>query len=354
MVLRRALTLGCIAILLFSTGSFAQTAQKPPQPKKLSDAEKREIQTVIKITDDIVAGQPAPNDLSLTFLREDILKAMGNKEFVPFTVSIDPSKATTSTLSLYWRVVSKDGAAPAAAQTAKKDDKKKDARTEYPWEELGSVTLTPGQAGPLRVSRAFWVGPGSYDLIVVAKEPIPDKAPKNASPPKVSAITRPIKVPDLWSDEFSTSSVIVAERIEDLKEPLNAKQQSERPYAMGSMEIIPATSSKFPKAAELQTFLLIYNAKTDTAGKPDVLVEYNFYAKQAGAEKFFNKTNPQSLNAQTLGPEFNLATGHQLQSGQAVPLASFPEGEYRLEIKITDKISNKALTRDVNFSVSGS
>jgi len=40
-----------------------------------------------------------------------------------------------------------------------------------------------------------------------------------------------------------------------------------------------------------------------------------------------------------------------LQTGQAVPLASFPEGDYRLEIKITDKIANKTLTRDVNFTV---
>jgi len=37
-----------------------------------------------------------------------------------------------------------------------------------------------------------------------------------------------------------------------------------------------------------------------------------------------------------------------------VPLASFPEGDYRLEIKIVDKIANKTLTRDVNFSISGS
>ena len=271
MMLLRALTFGVTAILASSTATLAQNAQPRPQPKKLSDAEKKEIQAIVKITDDIVAGQPAPNDLSLAWVREDILKAMGNKEFVPFTVSIDPSKATTGTLSLYWRVVSKDAAA-AAAQSAKKDEKKKDNRVEHPWEELGSVTLTPGRAGPLRISRAFWVGPGSYDLIVVAKEPVPDKAPKNAPAQKVSAITQPINVPDLWNGEFSTSSVIVAERIDELKEPLNPKQQNERPYAMGAMEIVPAASSKFPKTAELQTFLLIYNAKTDTAGKPDVLV----------------------------------------------------------------------------------
>jgi hypothetical protein len=92
----------------------------------------------------------------------------------------------------------------------------------------------------------------------------------------------------------------------------------------------------------------------DATNKPDVSVEYNFYAKQAGSEKFFNKTNPQNLNAQTLPKEWDAAAGHQLQSGQAVPLASFPEGDYRLEIKVTDKIANKTLTRDVNFSVSGS
>jgi len=87
--------------------------------------------------------------------------------------------------------------------------------------------------------------------------------------------------------------------------------------------------------------------------KPDVTVEYNFYQKPAGApEKFFNKTNPQALNAQTLPPNFDLAAGHQLQSGQAVPLASFPEGDYRLEIKVTDKIANKTLTREINFTVS--
>ena len=52
--------------------------------------------------------------------------------------------------------------------------------------------------------------------------------------------------------------------------------------------------------------------------------------------------------------EFDFAAGHQLQSGQAVPLASFPEGDYRLEIKIEDKLAKKTLVRDVNFSVAGS
>jgi len=37
-----------------------------------------------------------------------------------------------------------------------------------------------------------------------------------------------------------------------------------------------------------------------------------------------------------------------------VPLASFPEGDYRLEIKVTDKLANKTLTREINFTISPS
>ena len=100
----------------------------------------------------------------------------------------------------------------------------------------------------------------------------------------------------------------------------------------------------------------VQNVTHSPGGPPvvtqDVTVEYNFYQKPAGQpEKFFNKTAPQTLNAQTLPPNFDFAAGHQLQSGQAVPLASFPEGDYRLEIKITDKIGNKTLTKDIAFTV---
>ena len=160
-----------------------------------------------------------------------------------------------------------------------------------------------------------------------------------------------LNVPDFWNGELSSSSVLIAERIEPLPAPLPPQQQAERPYALGTIEIQPVFDTKFTKKSELSTFMLIYNPKTEAANKPNVAVEYNFYSKTGGSEKFFNKTSPQDLNAQTLPPQFDIAAGHQLQTGQAVPLASFPEGDYRLEIKITDKIANKSLTRDVNFTV---
>ena len=38
-------------------------------------------------------------------------------------------------------------------------------------------------------------------------------------------------------------------------------------------------------------------------------------------------------------------------SAVVVPLASFPVGEYRLEIKVTDKVSGQTLTQNANFTV---
>jgi hypothetical protein len=62
-------------------------------------------------------------------------------------------------------------------------------------------------------------------------------------------------------------------------------------------------------------------------------------------------TAPQLLNASTLPPQFDVAAGHQLPGSLVVPLMSFPVGEYRLEIKVTDKISGKSLTHNAGFTV---
>jgi hypothetical protein len=98
----------------------------------------------------------------------------------------------------------------------------------------------------------------------------------------------------------------------------------------------------------------VYNPTADAANKPDITVDYAFYVKQGEAEKFFNRTKPQPLNATTLDPAFNLSLGHQLPSGQTIPASVFPPGDYRLEVKVTDNLASKSVTKNVNFTVTGS
>jgi hypothetical protein len=343
-------------VVVLSTGLSAQGGGKGQAPadansRKLTDAQKREILAAVKIVDDAMAGQPAPNDLSLAWVRQDVLKATDSKQYVPFTVSFDSSKAPGGNLWVYWRVAPKGAVIEPPADGKEDKDAK---RPVFPYEDIGTAAIAANQ-NPVQVSRSFTVPAGEYDVYVVVKEATPEKPARNAPPLKVSVIKQPLTVPDFWNGELSTSTIIVASRIDPLPAPLTPQQQIERPYALGAMEIVPEGATTFAKTAELQPFLLIYNAKTDAANKPDVTVEFNFFTKEAaGGEKPFNHTAPQNLNASTLPPQFDFALGHQLQTGQAIPLASFPEGSYRLEIKVTDKLANKSITRDVNFSVTGS
>ena len=59
------------------------------------------------------------------------------------------------------------------------------------------------------------------------------------------------------------------------------------------------------------------------------------------------------MNAKELPPQFD-PTKFPVPGGITVTLASFQEGQYRLEIKINDKTSGKTLTKDVNFTVKAS
>ncbi len=356
-IARRAVVLASIVVLFFSSATLlAQRAKGAAGPP--SEAQRKAIQSILALADDAAAGRPTPNDLALAWVHDDLLKVVQQQghAFVPFIVTLDPAKVAPGPVSVYWRVVSKDApaAAPPPSTNTKKDDKKGSPPSLYAYESLTPATISAGQ--PVRLSRSFTTRAGNYDVYVVVKEGSPesaDKKPnKNAPPPKASVIKQSITVPDLWNGELSTSSLIVAETIEPLTTPPSDEEKASRPYALGAVEIVPYIRTKFTKKEQLNTFILIYNAQNDAANKPDVKVEFNFYTRQAGGEKFFNRTLPTNLNGQTLSPQ-DLTVG-QLQAGQAVPLASFPEGDYRLEIKIIDNVAKKEVKRELNFSVTGS
>ncbi len=168
---------------------------------------------------------------------------------------------------------------------------------------------------------------------------------------KVAVLKQELAVPNFHGEELQTSSVIVADKIEQLTAPLAPEAQKERPYVLGDAEIVPAPDLKFKKTEELSVIFQVYGVKIGDDKRPDLTVDYVFLQKDGSGEKAFNKTPPQAFNAQTLPPNFDPSAGHQIVGGQAVPLASFPEGDFRLEIKITDNKACKSLTREVLFSV---
>jgi hypothetical protein len=347
-----------VAVLTSTSVLVAQTVQNNQQNRRdqerRSKQEQVDIETLVRLVDAVSMGQqPAPMDIGITWDSNHFVKGSDGSTYIPFTVVID--RPASPAVAMYVRVMNKGAAAaapPPAAEQGRNNDRNRQqqqARVTYPWDNVHFLDVPAGG----KVSRAMALKPGDYEMFVAVKEKSAGDPPRNAPPPKMGLLRRDITVPDFGKMELSTSSVIIASAIEPVTTALTPQQQQENPYTFGSMRVVPSADARLAKTGELQVLFWIYGAQPDANQKPDVTVEYNFHQKTAEGEKYFNKTAPQALNAMTLPPEFNMAMGHQLPGSLVVPLMSFPPGDYRLEIKITDKASGKTLTQNTNFTVAG-
>jgi hypothetical protein len=286
--------------------------------------------------------------------------------YIPFTLQVEKS-ALPSGAAIWVRVVNAEQAAAFASMVTtpqkpgnNNNRNQQPARPTFAWDN-GSFTEVPDGG---KLQRAIQLRPGQYVAYIAVKEKSAAaagnqrnndrnrndrNAPPAPAPGKVGLLRHEINVPDFGAADLTTSSVILARSVEQVAGP--PTDQESNPYVFGPMRIVPSPDGKFAKSAELSVIFWIYGAQAAASGKPDVTIDYNFYQKLAEGEKYFNKTAPQQLNAQTLPPEFSVAAGHQLPGSLVVPLGSFPVADYRLEIKITDKASGKSVTQNINFSV---
>ena len=86
---RRVFAAGLASALVLSVGLFAQT------DKKTDDALKKDAQALSKLADAALAAQGGSNDFNIAWVKEDFLKGPKDKEFIPFTITLDPTKATS-------------------------------------------------------------------------------------------------------------------------------------------------------------------------------------------------------------------------------------------------------------------
>ena len=349
MQIRRGAVVSLLALSLFLTGvatetrlnaRSAQVQAKPAADPKATPEQQQDLAALSQLVDAVSAGQqPAPTDLTVTWTSAHFIRSQGDSVYVPFTITVDRSQLTGPSMAIYVRVVSQQPAPVATASTT--------ARPVYPWDGMNIIDV-PADG---KVSRAIALPAGTYNAFIAVKDR--GGAGPATTPGKIGLLKYELKVPSFSGPDLSISSVILARTLEQLPAPLPPDKQQDNPYVFGPLKVTPSLDASFAKNGELQVLFWIYGA-SQTAGKPDVRVEFNFHQLLPEGSKYFNKTAPQDMNGTTLPPEFNLTLGHQLLSSLAIPLASFPAGNYKLEIKVTDKPSGKSLTDSVNFTVSQS
>lgn len=344
----------------------AQSKDEKKRQKELQEALQREARPVLVVTDQVqrqqgpgdaqlfvmnpkendpakaVTASPGGLDAKAVAFRHDMMKAADGKVYVPYTLEFPADAMASGPVSVYVRVVPKGELPPPPD--------KKDSR--FAFEDFYTVEPRLAAGQPARITRAFAAAPGEYDLYFGVRARPGDPKKAKDEPVRVLAFKPSATLSNFWNGELTTSTIVVTSKVETIQGQVPPESQRERPYLFGQTEFVPSPDNKFKKTDELSVVFQIYNPALD-AGKPNVQIDYTFHARQAEGEKYFNKTNAQQLNGQTLPPNFDVAVTQMLPGGQSVPLGSFPPGDYRMEIKVTDNVAKKTITRDVLFSVLG-
>lgn len=321
--------------------------------QRLDDALRRESEALVRMADDAVEGKSVPADFVLEW-RNDFFKAQPGT-FVPFTISFTAPRDVSDGALLYVRVESRT-ISPRASRT-------------FAYETIFPVRLSGAEGQRISVTRGFAVPAGRYRAVLALRELADRDRGELKRTRKAGVLLHDLSVPDFWTGELSTSTIMLADRVERLEAPVPAAELDEDPYAVGSNRIHVTWDRVFPRNRELIVAFLIYNPSFAPDKNFDLQVDYHLYRKdvrekgdqaspghpQARAgERYVTRTTPQRFNPSMMGPQFDPAAGTPLLAGQGILLSGFEPGDYRLGITVTDLVSRKTLTREVAFTVSGS
>jgi hypothetical protein len=352
--------------LLLALGSALPVVAQSKEEKKAMEAQQQSARTLFRVVDGLHAAKlaaggytikaggkddavaSAADALELAW-RHDAFKAVQGKIYVPFTISYEANKSLPNNITMLVRAVKKG--TPIA-----KDPEK----TPYEFEQLFTGDALPSAAGkPVELTRRIVVPAGDVE-VYVAVQPAPGIEPRKGDV-LVKGVARKfdLNLPDFWNGELTTSSMLLIDKIEPLKEAPTQDTIVFKPYTFTGADMSLARDVEFKKAEELTLYFHVYNPTLENK-RPDVSVEYEFLKKEADGDKPAMTEdgkklvyNAQKYNAQTLPAQWDPELGFQVAPGFAIPLNLFPLGEYRISIKITDNKAQKTITREVGFKVVG-
>ena len=139
-----------------------------------------------------------------------------------------------------------------------------------------------------------------------------------------------LDVPDYSSGNLVLSSVVVYNEGKQTREPAGTPGHA---FQFGTVKFRPART--FTQKDTLGFFFFVYGLGFDAGAKPNVTGQYIFYKD--------GKRNGQTKE------EPLLAEGNHAVGNAEIPLSSFEPGNYRIEVKVTDRALNQVTIKDVEF-----
>jgi hypothetical protein len=308
-------TIACLATCAISA---ALATQAPP----ISAISRGEEATLVRLLDD-ATGRRRSSDSWLHW-EPHFLKGARGRTYVPFTVRLDDAGESFRNVAVGVRVIG--------------------ITLRSGWnDEFGIETTASGDGRVFRAS--FLVNPGLYRIIVaVLDRDTPRRGVHSA------VVEQRVEIPDLAKKGLHISSVVLADRIDDLPQTISDRDRAAYPYAFGAKIVVPARPGPFRRDDRLTVMFQIYNPAMFEDGKPDVEVHYEVL-RDGMEDKPVGSTAAQLFNQESLPEEFSLKEGFQLVPIQVLPLSQFEPGAYKLRVEVQDVLGNARVRADVPFTV---
>jgi GWxTD domain-containing protein len=178
--------------------------------------------------------------------------------------------------------------------------------------------------------KAVPLRPGTYRLAIICKDVIGGN---------VNNWEKSITVPRLDPDTLSTSTLILADQIEQV--PMRNIGTGQ--FVIGSAKVRPRVGEIFRRDETLGIYMKLYNfGVEEQTRKPQGEVQYEV-VKTGSAEPIVTLTEDVA--------KIQDASGSQVTLQKFLRLDKFAPGSYTLRLKITDKNRNQILTKTAQFTV---
>ncbi|MGH9782641.1 MAG: GWxTD domain-containing protein [Terriglobia bacterium] len=148
-----------------------------------------------------------------------------------------------------------------------------------------------------------------------------------------------MEVPQFKEDELATSSLILADQIEKVP----TKRVGLGPFVIGDTKVRPAVGETFARDQKLGIYLQVYNMKPDETGnRPAATIQYSV----------LNLRNNQSvLEMEEEAGKLPEASPFQAVIEKLLPLSALEPGKYKLQIKVTDRVTKRTVSPSAEFIV---
>ncbi len=184
----------------------------------------------------------------------------------------------------------------------------------------------------LERSSVYWkslpLRPGLYRLSIAVKD-------VNSGDTGTAEVR--MEVPQFPADQLATSSLILADQIEKV----STKRVGLGPFVIGDTKVRPAVEETFTRDQKLGIYLQVYNMKPDQSGnKPAATIEYSLL-----------RGDQSILELQEEVATLPDASPFQAVVAKLLPLNALEPGKYKLQIRVTDNVTNRTVAPSAEFTV---